>query len=49
MTHGDTIIMEIHISDLNLLLDAFTEQKRQDRKELEEGSKITKQKNTNRF
>ena len=29
---GDTIKMELHIPDLNLLLDAFTEQKRQDRK-----------------
>ena len=38
--------MELHISDLNLLLDAFTEQKRQDRKELEAESNITKKKNT---
>ena len=37
--------MEVHISDLNLLLDAFTEQKRQDEKN-EEESQITKQKNT---
>ena len=41
--------MELRISDLNLLLDAFTEQKRQDRKELEAESNITKKKKYRRM